>query len=75
MIEQYGYELPMTQEQLADATGLTPVHISRTLRALEADKLISRSKRNIRFPNWDGLRKLSDFNERFLHLHQLHPQL
>jgi len=72
---EYGYELPMTQEQLADATGLTPVHISRTLRALEAEKLISRSKRHIRFPDWDGLRKAADFNERYLHLDQLRPHL
>jgi CRP-like cAMP-binding protein len=25
----HGYELPMTQEQLADVVGLTPVHVSR----------------------------------------------
>src|SRR5207237_214915 len=30
------YELPMTQEQLADATGLTSVHVNRTIRGLEA---------------------------------------
>src|SRR4051794_23333183 len=33
--EQSNYELPMTQEQLADATGLTAVHINRTLKALD----------------------------------------
>ena len=31
---RYGYELPMTQEQLADAIGLTPVHVNRVLKAL-----------------------------------------
>src|SRR4051794_29739923 len=36
------YELPMTQEQIADATGLTAIHVNRTLKALEALKLISR---------------------------------
>src|ERR1700712_3417712 len=29
-------ELPMTQEQLGDATGLTSVHVNRTLKGLEA---------------------------------------
>jgi len=30
----HGYELPMTQEQLADATGLTSVHVNRVLKVL-----------------------------------------
>jgi CRP-like cAMP-binding protein len=40
--EQTDYELPMTQEQLADATGLTSVHVNRILKGLGADKLIDR---------------------------------
>ena len=34
------FELPMTQEQLADATGLTPVHVNRVLKQLGAEGLI-----------------------------------
>jgi CRP-like cAMP-binding protein len=30
--DDYGYELPMTQEQLADVLGLTPVHVNRRSR-------------------------------------------
>lgn len=66
--EVYGYELPMTQEQLADATGLTPVHINRTLKVLEGKGLISRYKRRIMFPDIEQLREFSDFNARYLHL-------
>jgi DNA-binding Lrp family transcriptional regulator len=58
----------MTQEQLADALGLTPVHVNRTLKALEADGLIKRSKRNVGFPNWERMREVADFNQRYLHL-------
>ena len=36
------YELPMTQEQIADCTGLTPEHVNRALKRLEADNLITR---------------------------------
>jgi CRP-like cAMP-binding protein len=68
LAEEYGYELPMTQEQLADALGLTPVHVNRTLKSLEADGLISRTKRNISFPDWKRLRTAGDFNQRYLHL-------
>ena len=68
LAEEYGYELPMTQEQLADALGLTPVHVNRTLKALEADGLVTRNKRNISFPDWERMRSVADFNQRYLHL-------
>jgi CRP-like cAMP-binding protein len=66
-----GYELPMTQEQIADATGLTSVHVNRSIKALEADGLIVRDKRFIGIPDWERLRDLSGFNELYLHLDQV----
>ncbi|MBX9460962.1 MAG: helix-turn-helix domain-containing protein [Brevundimonas sp.] len=36
--------------------GLTPVHVNRTLKALEATGLITRNKRNIAFPSWQRMR-------------------
>jgi len=63
------YELPMTQEQLADAVGLTPVHVNRVLKALSDEGLIQREKRSIRVRDWDKLRSVGDFSERYLHLH------
>lgn len=63
-----GFELPITQEQLADALGLTPVHVNRTLKALEAAGLITRNKRYIAFPSWERMRDVGDFNQRYLHL-------
>ena len=38
------YELPITQEQLADAVALTSVHVNRTLMKLEQDGLITRNQ-------------------------------
>jgi predicted ArsR family transcriptional regulator len=32
----------VTQDQLADTTGLTPVHVNRSLKALEVEGLIER---------------------------------
>lgn len=61
------YELPMTQEQIADATGLTPVHVNRVLKVLESDGLIQRDRRTLRFPDWRRLRDVADFNARYLH--------
>jgi CRP-like cAMP-binding protein len=70
LAEDYGYELPMTQEQLADVLGLTSVHINRTVKSLEADGLISRKGRSISFPNWQQMREVGDFNQRYLHLNK-----
>lgn len=65
---EYRYELPMTQEQLADAVGLTPVHVNRTLKSLEADGLITRNRRQVSFPDWQRMREVADFTQRYLHL-------
>jgi CRP-like cAMP-binding protein len=61
------YELPMTQEQLADAVGLTSVHVNRVLRQLQEEGLIDRDRRAITISDWGRLRDAGDFNERYLH--------
>ncbi len=63
-----GFELPMTQEQLADATGLTSVHVNRVLKGLEADGLISRQRRHIHFTDWRALQDAGDFTRNYLHV-------
>lgn len=64
-----GYELPMTQEQLADATGLTSVHVNRTIKSLEADGLITRpNPRSIHIGDWRKLAEVGDFDSTYLHL-------
>lgn len=68
LADEMGYHLPMTQAELADALGLTPVHLNRVIRALEVDGLLVRSKRNLSFPDWERMRDLADFNDRYLHL-------
>ena len=69
--EQFNYELPMTQEQLADATGLTPVHVNRTLRQIEAEGLIDRtSARSIVIGDWRKLADAGDFQSAYLHYHE-----
>jgi CRP-like cAMP-binding protein len=70
LADQNGYELPMSQEQLGDALGLTAVHVNRTIKSLEADGLIVRDRRHISFPRPDELRELADFSSRYLHLSQ-----
>jgi DNA-binding PadR family transcriptional regulator len=74
--EQTGYQLPMTQEQLGDVTGLTSVHVNRTLKSLEADGLIERiSPRAITIGDWKKLADAGDFDSNYLHLREGEPAL
>ncbi len=41
------YGLPLTQAELADATGMTTVHVNRSLKRLREDGLIRLSKRSV----------------------------
>lgn len=65
------YELPMSQEQIGDALGLTSVHVNRTLKLLESEGLIARTKRAVVVADWDGLRRAGDFNPHYLHLRDM----
>jgi CRP-like cAMP-binding protein len=62
------YELPMTQEQIADTVGLTSVHVNRTLKALDAEGLTTRSKRSVVINDLERLAKTGDFRSTYLHL-------
>ncbi|HEX8533404.1 MAG TPA: replication/maintenance protein RepL, partial [Allosphingosinicella sp.] len=74
--EETEYELPMTQEQIADCTGLTAVHVNRTLKALEAEQLITRrSSRTVTIGDWKKLADAGDFDSTYLHLHPSEPAL
>ena len=62
------YQMPMTQEQLADATGLTAVHVNRMLMTLRADGLISRTNRHVTITDWASLAGAGDFSAQYLHV-------
>lgn len=61
------FDFPITQEQLADATGLTAVHTNRTLQGLRREGLIELNARSLRVLDRAGLREGGDFDEMYLH--------
>jgi CRP-like cAMP-binding protein len=61
-------EFPLTQLDLADATGLTAVHVNRTLQELRKDGLIELHSRTLNIPDFEGLRNAGLFNGNYLHL-------
>jgi len=61
------FDFPVTQEQLADATGLTSVHTNRTLQSLRRDGLIQLTGKSLSVLDWDRLCEVGDFDELYLH--------
>jgi CRP-like cAMP-binding protein len=60
--------LPMTQEYIADATGLTSIHVNRVLRQLREEGLVDGAGRTFRIADWEGIRQFADFRPAYLHL-------
>jgi CRP/FNR family transcriptional regulator, anaerobic regulatory protein len=61
-------ELPLTQQDLGDAVGLTKTHVNRGLKALAATGLIERDGRVIRITDVEALAALVDFRDRHGHV-------
>lgn len=56
----------VTQTNLADATGLTPVHVNRTLQALRREGLIRTDSRMIYVDDWQRLTSVAEFDPDYL---------
>lgn len=61
-------ELPITQAKLAEATGLTLVHLNRTLQELRAANLVVLKGKILTIPNLEALMQAALFNPNYLHL-------
>lgn len=63
-----GFELPITQEQIADVVGITPMHVGRVLKNLEEAGLIRRDRKVIDVLNWERLKSTGDFSSDYLRI-------
>jgi CRP-like cAMP-binding protein len=70
LVEDHACELPMTQNELADATGITTVHVNRVLQELRADRLIALKGGQLTVLDWERLKQVGDFDPAYLHLKQ-----
>ncbi len=61
------FDLPLTQADLAEALGLSTVHVNRSLQSLRADGLIQFRSGRLTIPDVDRLRKTSGFDPTYLH--------
>ncbi|MGE3148278.1 MAG: Crp/Fnr family transcriptional regulator [Pseudorhodoplanes sp.] len=62
----------ITQTDLADATGMSQVHVNRTFQELRRRGLIGRDPRVLEILDWSGLKELAGFEPDYLHYKHLH---
>lgn len=60
------FALPLTQVDIADATGLTAVHANRMLRQLREQGLVAFRHGEVEILDWEGLRTFADFDPGYL---------
>jgi CRP-like cAMP-binding protein len=68
LADEGSFPLPITQEELADALGLSPVHVNRTLQDLRRAGLIVTTKGWITVPDLAALAEAGEFDPLYLHL-------
>jgi CRP-like cAMP-binding protein len=66
--QMFTFPFPITQFQLADMLGLTPVHVNRTLKGLREDRVVELAHRAVQILNWDRLVQIGEFESSYLQL-------
>ena len=64
--DNHGFELPITQEQISDIIGVTPMHVGRVLKELSREGLIDRANRHIKVVDEEKLKLTGDFKPTYL---------
>jgi len=68
------FTVPLTQEDIGDAAGLTSVHVNRMLRELRERGVIEIKGSEIAIPDVAKLRREADFDPKYLHLRRPDPR-
>lgn len=59
-----GFALPLTQEEIGDLTGLTAVHVNRTMRVLSEQGFIARTGNVLKILHPDRLARVANYSSR-----------
>lgn len=65
-VENNGYVLPLSQEQIGDALGLSAVHVSRTFSMLRDEGLVERDRQHVYLPDPEALARMVEFNNTYI---------
>ena len=66
LADECSFRMPLTQELIGDALGLSVPHVNRTLRLLRDDHLVSIEEHIVIIRDVDGLSALADFDPSYL---------
>ena len=61
------FEMPLTQEQIGEALGITAVHVNRVIKQLREDGIVELHRGRATVLNETKFRELADFDGRYLH--------
>jgi CRP-like cAMP-binding protein len=64
--DRTGFDCPVTQYHLADALGLSAVHVNRVLRQLREEGLVTFQKGRVAFDDFDRLKDRAGFDTAYL---------
>lgn len=67
LTDDHGCKMPLTQIVLADALGLTPIHVNRVLRRLREDGVMDLHGGELILHDADRLAKIAGFDDNYLH--------
>jgi CRP-like cAMP-binding protein len=70
LADKSGYDLPLTQTDISECTGLTSVHVNRTLREMREEALIDLHGGRVTIPDLGALWGVAEFDPRYLYLDQ-----
>lgn len=68
--QDHCFDFPITQHNLAEANGLSLVHVNRTLQEMRRDGLIELAERQLRILDFDRLKRVAMFNNNYLHFNR-----
>lgn len=66
LADDTAFDMPITQEMMADALGLSNVHVNRTLRRLSDSNIVWLSGGRLTIGDWDTLADIAEFHESYL---------
>jgi CRP-like cAMP-binding protein len=75
LADRQGFDLPITQLDLGDATGLTSVHVNRMLKQLRDQNIMTFRGNRVTIHDWDGLMAVAEFTPDYLHIERLSLEL
>ena len=73
LVKEDQFSLPLTQEEIADATALTPVHTNRVLQRLRKEGLITFRGGQLTVLNVSALAEAAGFDPAYLHIKRRVP--